>query len=846
MVQSRILCFLFLTLSSLIGRTPVWEVINPKYPSDDILVAGFTVRDFGARGDGNSDDTKAFQSALNAMAEAGGGTVFVPEGKYTIRGRLKIPNKVTLRGEWKMPSVSDTMVRGTILQLYAGRGSEDGDSLIILGLSAGIRDMSLWYPEQSATNPIPYPFTIEQGATNNATFKNLTLVNAYQGIKIGPKTNELHYVNNVYGSPLKTGVRYDSTTDIGRLEKISFSPIYWSGSGLPGSPDVEVLRDWLKENANAIHMLRSDWEYVDRVHIEGYQVGFKVTQGQRGAANAQFRRLIIMNCKIALYVEKTNPYGMVFTDCYFDATERGVVLSSLFDSVVLFSDCKIRSRMALESNGDGVVFMEQSEVISGNIELKSGVISMIGSKLLDVRSKIVIGADVSGAVFAGNEFAGGNRSVENRAKPEVVRISSAPVELHEIPEYPISFKNQFVPASDDLKVVMPEGSQNMREPIQKALDDLSHGGGILLLPGEDYVIRGSLNIPTGVELRGVHDVPHHTSAGGSVLHFYPEGNQPSITMEASSGLRGISVNYPKQSIKNVLEYPFLIQGRGSDIYIINVNASNPFRYLDLGTYRNDRHYVEYLSGSPLKVGVLVGGGSVGGQIRNLQFNPHYWSRTPKNNRFYAMKPVGGIMRSTGALLWTYQKENMDAMIFADCDQQFLYQNFVYGSLYGIRFTKDNGNGPRNLLSHGHGTDGSKIGVFFEHGSEQITMVNSELVAMSSEDKIAIKLGEEFEARAVLINSMVWGQPDYLAVVESGILHLQNLHATRYGKGISVENGRMLASNINYLYPSTSHLVAGEEGVGELNGVVLRGELVMNDAAKQWDVDLVVNRPRENP
>ncbi|MEM9026674.1 MAG: hypothetical protein AAGB06_07035, partial [Verrucomicrobiota bacterium] len=61
-----------------------------------------------------------------------------------------------------------------------------------------------------------------------------------------------------------------------------------------------------------------------------------------------------------------------------------------------------------------------------------------------------------------------------------------------------------------------------------------------------------------------------------------------------------------------------------------------------------------------------------------------------------------------------------------------------------------------------------------------------------------------------------------------------------------ENGKILASNINYLYPSTSHLIAGNQGAGELNGVVLRGELVMNDAAKRWDVDLVVNRPRENP
>ncbi len=40
--------------------------------------------DFGAVGDGVADDGPAFQSALDALAAAGGGTLFVPEGKYAI------------------------------------------------------------------------------------------------------------------------------------------------------------------------------------------------------------------------------------------------------------------------------------------------------------------------------------------------------------------------------------------------------------------------------------------------------------------------------------------------------------------------------------------------------------------------------------------------------------------------------------------------------------------------------------------------------------------------------------------------------------------------------------------
>ena len=74
---------------------------------------------------------------------------------------------------------------------------------------------------------VPYPYCLVQKGGNNATFENLTLVNAYQGIRIGPGGNELHYVHNVYGTPLKVGIRYDSTTDIGRIENVHFSPDYW-------------------------------------------------------------------------------------------------------------------------------------------------------------------------------------------------------------------------------------------------------------------------------------------------------------------------------------------------------------------------------------------------------------------------------------------------------------------------------------------------------------------------------------------------------------------------------------------------------------------------------------------
>src|ERR1700741_3527897 len=61
------------------------------------------VRDFGAKGDGVTDDGPAFQKALDALATAGGGTLFVPEGQYAIvtpviKNFAGLATSITIRG----------------------------------------------------------------------------------------------------------------------------------------------------------------------------------------------------------------------------------------------------------------------------------------------------------------------------------------------------------------------------------------------------------------------------------------------------------------------------------------------------------------------------------------------------------------------------------------------------------------------------------------------------------------------------------------------------------------------------------------------------------------------------
>lgn len=62
----------------------------------DLLSSVYDVKDYGATGDGSTDDTTAIAAAITAAAS--GGTVFFPAGTYITTGLTVAANNITLRG----------------------------------------------------------------------------------------------------------------------------------------------------------------------------------------------------------------------------------------------------------------------------------------------------------------------------------------------------------------------------------------------------------------------------------------------------------------------------------------------------------------------------------------------------------------------------------------------------------------------------------------------------------------------------------------------------------------------------------------------------------------------------
>ena len=110
----------FVSVGSVLAASAVVSAVScqatsiPEAKSKGML----NVMDFGAKGDGTTDDTKAIQSAMDKAALSNG-AVFIPEGNY-LCSELKVPQGIGLHG---LPAWSYRKGMGTVLTLK-GAGSK--------------------------------------------------------------------------------------------------------------------------------------------------------------------------------------------------------------------------------------------------------------------------------------------------------------------------------------------------------------------------------------------------------------------------------------------------------------------------------------------------------------------------------------------------------------------------------------------------------------------------------------------------------------------------------------------------------------------------------------------------
>jgi hypothetical protein len=390
----------------------------------------YNVKVFGAKGDSKTDDTAAFQAALEAAGKAGGGTVYAPRGNYFFAGHLNVPNAVTLQGLWQsvpahngirdrgLPKPTDD---GSTFLVTEGAGKEDAPPFITLGTNSTLRGVVLYWPEQNEdAEPKAYPWAVAMRGKNPAVL-DVELLNPYNGIDASK--NERHLVRNVQGQPLRRGIWVDEIYDIGRIENVHFNP-WWSTK--------PRLFQWQMANGEAFIFGRTDWQYVLNTFCFGYKVGYRFVQTKAGVCNGNFLGIGADDCWTALVVEQCAPMGLLITNGEFvsfhgpDPTMIAVAPTNSgsvrFSNCAFWGPCSQIARIA----GSGTVgfgdctFVQWGRSNAGRaaIQAKSGTVLVRGCEFREAKPHIDLAPDVRRAVITGNVFVGLPR-INNQSKGNV-------------------------------------------------------------------------------------------------------------------------------------------------------------------------------------------------------------------------------------------------------------------------------------------------------------------------------------------------------------------------------------------------------------------------------------------
>jgi autotransporter-associated beta strand protein len=808
---------------------PQPQVFNPVYNTNETVVSVVTPQQFGAKGDGITDDSAAFQNAMNWVYNQGnwgGGVIYVPPANYAFYTNIVIPQGVTLHGDWTDWTTGTTGLAGTTFKVYFGTGQTNGPAFIFMDSMSSLKDINIWYPNQNPASITGYPFSIQ--ISGNCVLKNLVLVNSYQGIEgTAASDSPIHIMSTVIGSPLYLGISLDMLADISETEDIRFSPNVWPASRLTNAPVVGgSYAAWMRANGEGMRLLRVDGELSMDTSISGYNVGIEANVSTNGTVGATFYDGMVTNCGIALLAQvMAGQSGLQFTDFTLDGDMAVDRTSNTNDATVGFDHCQLIGRKGTTVYATGLDWHSwmafQNCTISNTLQLAGpGVFNVVDSSLTG-GTNCVMSANATRVAFTGCSFSPATNIINlGNAKNLLMDPRQSISNALPIVRW-TNVLNDYAsrqPAKTNLYVATlapwgayGNGVNDDTMAIQSALNAAgSNGGGIVYLPGGKYHLTNTLVVPSGVELRGVHEMRSGDGywadgkSKASVLEPY-EGqgttNGPvALALSANSGVVGVNFNYETQNA-NCIPFPATIQGQGPNVYAIGVVCPNSYYYVDLDTYTCANHLIYMVDGWIMNTGFHVGNGS-SGSIVDCQENPSYWV-VNQDSSFQLGNEVG--------LVDAYAATNAQMNILGNCTE-LLVKTFNINENTFMHCVAENGYGPV-VTAIGTCCDGTVQGYLLDApAASTINVVNSTMAIFSiiapilTNSTVGVISTTNFLGTARFFNSALFGGPEWDFIVGGGDVGFDLVHMLDHAfNGSSVDGGCLhLINNGAYItYNGTS-------------------------------------------
>lgn len=305
-----------------------------------------------------------------------------------------------------------------------------------------------------------------------------------------------------------------------------------------------------------------------------------------------------------------------------------------------------------------------------------------------------------------------------------------------------------------------DGKTDDTGALQNALDAVGKTGGTLQLPPAQYLIAGSLKIPTGVTLQGSWEAPHHGAydKGSTLLITGGRGNEEApaaIELQESSAIKGFTMLWPEQVWPDIVPYPWAIHGVNMHNTVENVTFVNAYNGIKMGQPWSELHLIRNVFGCVLRRGVFIDTTSDIGRIENVHFNPHYWGRS----RHSSIKNTGDMDVAR------YMADNLEAFVFGRTDWEYVANTFVFAAKVGYRFIQTP-NGACNGQFMGIGADYCRTCVQIDALQNiGIQVTNGEFTSHAGDPKTAIVTAPEASGAAQFVNCNFWANPGKVALLQ---------------------------------------------------------------------------------
>jgi hypothetical protein len=151
--------------------------------------------------------------------------------------------------------------------------------------------------------------------------------------------------------------------------------------------------------------------------------------------------------------------------------------------------------------------------------------------------------------------------------------------------------------------------------------------------------------------------------------------------------------------------------------------------------------------------------------------------------------------------------NLDALVVAGAQDEYLYHNFTFAARNGLRFVEKDGIAPTATVI-AHGSDAADVCVRVDAAGEAgIRLTNFQGACFYGQDgKAYIVVAAEAEGPVMFNNTLLWGQPERAVITAGKDVTLKQVHFVETGEPcVDLQGGNLSLESAIFRTPCTTEV-----------------------------------------